>query len=247
MNDHSPDNDDPVSGFASARGNPTRRGFLRLSALFGLFVATPGLVSAASATTKKKAVKKTSATPTTKKPTTAAAPSTTVTTKKPSAALAGGTFDESKELVVTFTFAASDGFRVRNPYVAVWLEDSAGNLVRTIDLSYQTGRGEQYLEYLKRWLRSDQARTAAGGPDVAQTISGPTRMPGTYSATWDGRDENGTLMKQGTYTVYVEAAREHGPYEVVSDAVTVGSATFTKKFADSGELSNVSVQLKARA
>ena len=236
------------------RANPTRRAFLRLSGLSGLagvLMATP---LAASAVTKKPTKRKTTkstttttATITTTATTKLAAKDTTATATATKAAAGNGpAFDEAKQLVVGFTFTASDGFRVRNPYVAVWLEDSAGNLVRTIDLSFEAGRGVRYLPDLKRWFRADQARVSAGGPDVYDTISGPTRIPGAYSAVWDGRDEKGALVKQGTYSVFVEAAREKGPYEVVSEQIVIGSSSFSKKLADNGELQHVTVQLKAR-
>ena len=220
---------------------PSRRRFLGLSALAGLFVASP---LAASATTKKTTttVKKKTTPTTTKKPSTTIAPTTT---KKATAAASGAPFDETKELVVSFTFTASDS-RAKNPYVAIWIEDASGSLIRTIDLSMQNGRGLKYLPDLKRWYRAYESWLSSGGSDVIDTISGPTRIPGTYSASWDGRNEAGTLVHQGDYTVYVEAAREHGPYEVINETVSIGTSLFSKKLADSGELQQISIQLKAR-
>jgi hypothetical protein len=219
---------------------PSRRRFLGLSALAGLFFASP---LAASATTKKTATaKKKTTTTTTKKPTTTLAPTTT---KKAAAAASGAPFDETKELVVTFTFTATDS-RSRNPYVAIWIEDASGTLIRTIDLSMENGRGLRYLPDLKRWYRAYQSWLSSGASDVIDTISGPTRIPGTYSASWDGRNEAGALVHQGDYAVYIEAAREHGPYEVINETVSIGTAPFSKKPADSGELQQVSIQLKAR-
>ncbi len=145
-----------------------------------------------------------------------------------------------------FSFVASEG-RIHNPYSAVWIEDSAGKLVRTIDLSMENGKGRKYLPDLKRWFSSDQARIASGGFDVAETISGPTRKPGTFKVAWDGRDEQGEFVKQGTYTVNVEAARERGPYLVITEQIAVGASAFYKKLTDNGELQKVTVELRAKA
>ena len=32
--------------------------------------------------------------------------------------------------------------------------------------------------------------------------------------TWDGKDNGGKLVKAGKYTVCIEAAREHGGYDI---------------------------------
>jgi len=37
---------------------------------------------------------------------------------------------------------------------------------------------------------------------------------------WDGKDDKGNLVKQGTYTVYIEAAREHGTYQLMTQEIT---------------------------
>ena len=42
-----------------------------------------------------------------------------------------------------------------------------------------------------------------------------TRPPGKYTLKWDGKDDNGKPVKPGTYTVVIEAAREHGTYQIL--------------------------------
>ncbi|HMZ23119.1 MAG TPA: DUF2271 domain-containing protein, partial [Blastocatellia bacterium] len=32
---------------------------------------------------------------------------------------------------------------------------------------------------------------------------------------WDGKDDKGKLVKPGKYTVLIEAAREHGTYQLI--------------------------------
>ena len=38
--------------------------------------------------------------------------------------------------------------------------------------------------------------------------------PGRYSLRWDGKDNDGKPVKAGSYTICVEAAREHGGYDL---------------------------------
>ena len=64
---------------------------------------------------------------------------------------------------------------------------------------------------------------------------------------WDGRNEKKAHVPQGEYYVCIEAARERGPYELILEPITVGTTAFTKKFADSGELSGASVALLSRS
>lgn len=205
-----------------------RRRFLKGTLLAGLFMLSPAAAQAATKTTKK-------TTKTTKK-------ATTKTVKK--AAVASSAFSASDELAVSFTFATADGgFRVHNPYVAVFIEDAAGALVRTIDLSIESsGKGLRYLHELHRWYRA-----ANGGADLIETMSSATRVPGTYSVVWDGRDEKKVLVPKGDYYVCIEASRERGPYEIIREPITIGSGAFTKNPVDSGELQGASVALRARS
>ena len=61
----------------------------------------------------------------------------------------------------------------------------------------------------------------AEGTNLIATVSSATRPPGRYTLTWDGRDTQGRLVKAGEYTVYVEAAREHGTYQITRQAISV--------------------------
>lgn len=152
----------------------------------------------------------------------------------------GAVFPSTGELVVDFTYTPSaSGGRVRNPYVAVWVEDAAGNYVATIAVWYeQSDKGVRYLDDLRAW-------TTASSGEVGTTSTGATRAPGSYSVVWDGTDLDGDKVAQGEYVVFVEAAREHGPYEITSTPVTIGSAGFSVQIPDNGELTGLTATLTA--
>ncbi|QDU29246.1 Thiamine biosynthesis lipoprotein ApbE precursor [Anatilimnocola aggregata] len=130
-----------------------------------------------------------------------------------------------REAKLNFAFELNkpDTDRYRRPYVAVWIEDADGLPVRTLILWLQEGRGARWHRDLKRWFKQDQVRQLVDGKKLIGTVSAATRAPGSYKAVWDGKDDQGKLVKQGKYTLYIEAAREHGTYQLASATVVVGT------------------------
>ncbi|WP_038055438.1 DUF2271 domain-containing protein [Thermus amyloliquefaciens] len=143
----------------------------------------------------------------------------------------GKPWPQGMELRVSFAYEGG-GFRYRAPYVAVYVEDERGNLVRTLGLFLMPGKGERWWNSLRRYFGlSDLERM--------RTLSGPTRPPGRYAVAWDGRDERGKPVVQGAYHVCVEYAREHGPYELFRERVEIGDKPFQRAYPLQGELKEV--------
>ncbi|WP_216319057.1 DUF2271 domain-containing protein [Deinococcus aestuarii] len=137
-------------------------------------------------------------------------------------------------LDITFTVATQAGGRVRRPYVAVWIEDTQGNPVRTLTVWAQTtGRGPRWIPDLRRWYRENS--------ELLDTVSSPTRNPGTYAVAWDGKTDRGALVPQGDYYVCIETAREHGPYSLVREKVTVAATSFKKTLTANNDIEAASV------
>lgn len=145
----------------------------------------------------------------------------------------------SLEMSVALTYtAAAGGGRVHNPYIAVWIEDSNGNLVKTLRVwSQQTPKGQRYLRDLTSWYE----RSSVSAPD--DTVSSPTRAPGSYTLVWDGTDASGNKVVEGDYVLLVEAAREKGPYSITSAVITLGSTGFDIALPDNSELSAVTARV----
>lgn len=129
------------------------------------------------------------------------------------------------EVVVDVELARIEGQRYRRPYLAVWVEDKDRFPVRTVALWFQKDR---WLPDLKGWYRGDRLRLLAEGNEIAASISSATRPPGKYTMKWDGKDNKGVAVKPGKYTVYVEAAREHGTYQLLHQEIdlTAGPKQF---------------------
>ena len=91
--------------------------------------------------------------------------------------------------------------------------------MRTLTLWVQsTKHGSRWIPDLKHWYRSDQARRRVEDTDLVATIARPTRAPGKYDIIWDGKDDQGKPVGAGEYTLYIEAAREHGTYQSIHQA-----------------------------
>jgi hypothetical protein len=178
--------------------------------------------------------------PTTKK---AAA---TGSTAAPSGGAAGPEFDLTKELAVAFTYVPEGGGRILNPYVAVWVENADGLLVRTIHLTFQSGKGVRWLPDLREWWRADQMRILLGGVDQSASISSPTRVPGSWKVAWDGKAADGSTAAQGNYFLMIEASREKGPYELIRKELTIGTEPFDLALDPVGELQQASVSFRAK-
>jgi FAD:protein FMN transferase len=122
------------------------------------------------------------------------------------------------DLVITLELARIDDPRYRRPYVSVWVEDKNHVAVRTLALWYRKPR---YLPELKNWYRN----ASSGGNDPSMSVSSATRPPGKYPLRWDGNDANGKPVHPGRYTICIEAAREHGTYQIMRQEIDFDGRT----------------------
>ena len=163
------------------------------------------------------------------------------------AAPAAPKWDDHFELAVDLEIAAQEGSRYHRPYVAVWVEDASGKEVRTLSTWVNTsGRGPRYIRELRRWSRTASDVQQAGGPDLVGTVSSATRLPGRYTVTWDGKDESGRAVEQGTYRVIIEAAREHGTYGIMQEDMTFGAKPAIVDLAGNTEIKGARLDYRRR-
>jgi thiamine biosynthesis lipoprotein len=104
--------------------------------------------------------------------------------------------------------------RSHRPFVAVWVENKKKNLVANVALWYNKPR---WLHDLKQWFSQnsdDQSRQLDG-------VTSATRSPGTYTIKWNLKDKDGNEVKSGKYILYIEAAREHGTYQVLKQEINL--------------------------
>lgn len=94
--------------------------------------------------------------------------------------------------------------RAKRPYVAIWFENDAGKPVRTVTV---WGNSSRWIRDLSVWWKFAKDDAA-----LVKAVSRATRAPGKYEVVWDGKDDAGKPVPQGTYTVKVEVHREHGKH-----------------------------------
>jgi len=133
----------------------------------------------------------------------------------------------------------NQGSRAYAPYVAVWITDEEGRLVRALtmlgdDLDYV---GENYIW----WRRYGRAR-----PQVVSAIARPTRPPGRHTVVWDGKDDMGGAVAQGRYTVHIEAVRENGGHSYQTIGLTLGAQPAQGAAAADEELGPAAVRYGPR-
>jgi hypothetical protein len=161
--------------------------------------------------------------------------------------IAAPKWDDRFELAVDLEIAAPQGGRYHRPYVAVWVEDADGKPVRTLSAWLNTeGRGPRYIRELRRWFSAEREQEQAGGPDLVSTVSSATRNPGQYSVTWNGRDDRGNVVEQGTYRLFIEAAREHGTYQLMQQDLTLTTKPVAADLPGNEEIGRARVEYRRR-
>lgn len=215
----------------------SRRAFLKRSATLGATVLVPGWLIAACAGESESFVSTTSTMGAAGSDSVDSTTSSTETTTTTLDEASSTTVPSSAEMLVHFTYSASSSQGpVKNPYVAVWLEDSEGELAATVALWFlQSQKGTKWLSDLRRWYSVD------GSQQTVDTISSATRTPGDYTVAWDGAGFDGSRVPEGDYYICIEAAREHGPYSLVRESITLANSSFDLRLPDDGELTDVAV------
>lgn len=127
----------------------------------------------------------------------------------------------------TITLPTIVAKKYRRPYVALWLEDADGKPVRTVTV---WGNNPRWIKDLPQWWRF-----AKNDGTLVKSVSRATRVPGKYSVVWDGKDDNGTSLPRGTYTVWVEVHREHGKLVRQTGKLTCGAEPVNLTLAANAE------------
>lgn len=151
--------------------------------------------------------------------------------------------EDSLEVSLSFEIQRVEGGRYQRPYVAAWVEDKDNFPLRTLLLwVLQSEKGQRWVPDLRRWNRGDQVRRLAEDKDLLTTLSGATRNPGKYSVVWDGKDDHGVAVKPGTYTLYLEIAREHGTYQLMKHEFEWGGKPFSVELKGNEEVKGATVE-----
>jgi thiamine biosynthesis lipoprotein ApbE len=142
-----------------------------------------------------------------------------------------------QSLDINFELARFEG-RARRPFVAVWIEDEKHKPVRRIAVWYNKPR---WLPDLRSWFAAKREAEF----DVAST-TGATRGAGQYTLVWDGKNDKGEYVPLGKYTVFIEAAREHGTYQLIKQEMKFDGKAKTQTLAGGEEMTAASLSYKTK-
>ena len=128
-------------------------------------------------------------------------------------------------LVITFDYERQSG-SASNQF-AVWIEDTDGNIVRTLFTTRWTVNGgfRTRSDAIATWAKkSGLANMASTEIDA---ISGPTPRTGPQSYTWDLTDKNGDAVPPGDYVFIVEGTMRWKNHVIHSGVITLGTEPVT--------------------
>lgn len=114
----------------------------------------------------------------------------------------GGATGSSGQLTVELNFTR--GATIASNQYAVWIENDTGELIKTLYVSnFTAGGGYAFRkDAVPTWVA--KAKPADMADMEIDAISGATPQSGIQRYTWDGTDEAGAAVTDGTYHIYVE-------------------------------------------
>ena len=128
----------------------------------------------------------------------------------------------------------------RKPYVAVWIADEKGFPYRTLSLWVMKQHpGPRWIPDLRQWDQADRLRELVDDTDLVDGISSATRPAGNYKISWDGLDDREQPVPPGKYILHVEAAREHGTYQIIKHPFVHSAQPFDTTLEGNVEIKSV--------
>jgi thiamine biosynthesis lipoprotein len=138
-------------------------------------------------------------------------------------------------LDAAYTVPKIDAVPYHAPYVVMWVTDANHKMVRTLlALGVKDHWAAENFVWWKRYGRLE--------PQVFDTIARPTRLPGHYTAHWDGKDEGGKPVAPGHYILHIEAAREKGGHTYQSVDVDLTGTGGAKSLPAKDEMGAVDIK-----
>ncbi|HFI0102076.1 TPA: DUF2271 domain-containing protein [Streptococcus suis] len=122
--------------------------------------------------------------------------------------------------------------------VAIWVENQAGEVIRTLSVSRFTAQGgfSRRPDSLNHWVSAVQASQLS--QQQLDLVTSPTPSTGENTYIWDGKTDDGLGLEDGLYTIYLEGTLywesnvlfqqdivlENGVFSLVGDLTSVYSS-----------------------
>jgi hypothetical protein len=130
-------------------------------------------------------------------------------------------------LEVTFTYTRQSG-SASNQF-AVWIEDTQGKYIKTLNVTKWTSNGG----YSKRpatipvWVKkADPSKLTKAQIDA---ISAATPQTGTVTCAWDGTDSKGAALPTGDYVLVIEGTLRWENQVYYRAPISLGKGAMTPK------------------
>jgi FAD:protein FMN transferase len=124
----------------------------------------------------------------------------------------------------------------RAPYVSVWVTDANKKIVRTLAV---WGKDEKWINSNYVWYR----RYGRQMPNL-DAVAKPSRQPGQYKLSWDGKDETGKAVAAGKYLIHIETSREHGEHSYQTFDLDVKATASNQTLAAQKEIGAVKLNFQ---
>ncbi|WP_100613545.1 DUF2271 domain-containing protein [Confluentibacter citreus] len=152
-----------------------------------------------------------------------------------------GQWNPAYELTINLELAQFNG-PYRRPFVAIWIEDQDKTPIRNLLVWYNKPK---WLRDLKAWYRANYATFNVESQTI-NSISSATRPPGNYAIKWDGKNDKGEYVKEGTYIVNIEVVREHGTYQLITQDIKINNKANKIELAKNPEVASASLEIKKK-
>lgn len=124
-----------------------------------------------------------------------------------------------------------------NPYVAIWVEDSAGKSVRTLVLWRE---GNKWLKDIRRWWR----KVGRKNENLVDAVTSATRAAGNYQLNFKALDDEQHNLSVGTYILNIEVVRENGGRSMIKQKFTLNGTSQIFKLISSSEIAKSTFTIK---
>jgi thiamine biosynthesis lipoprotein len=146
------------------------------------------------------------------------------------------------ELIVNLEINLPKEGAVKRPYIAVWVENEDHAPVRTISVWHGSDR---FMPELKSWFLKYRGLYMAD-KNFNSTVTSATRSAGKYTVKWDGKDDQGNLVKPGKYIIKIEASREHGTYQLMRQEIDCDETPKVISLVGNIEIASASLDYRKR-
>jgi len=150
-------------------------------------------------------------------------------------------WDPAYELTVNLELAQIQG-GARRPFVAIWVENKDKTPVRTLTVWYNKPR---WLHDLRAWYNANYSKFNTENQTI-NSVASATRSAGKYAIKWDGKSDDGEFVKNGSYIVNIEVAREHGSYQLITQEIKVNNKASKIELASNTEVASASLEIKKK-